>query len=244
MILDKLIDKVQGKLEKMRIMAFKDAASAAKGDEKSAIDVYHAFINPEKYTINHMIAFAETEQSPGTSGEEARYSHTRPSVLSFSFLFDDTGIIDGDLRDLLKKPNEGVMEEIKAFQKVLFDFNGEHHQPAVVKLAWGKLLFIGRATSVNIEYKLFNPRGEPIRALATVGFRTSTDEEIRAAKEAKKSPDLTHIRRVKAGDTLPLLCKKVYGDPKYYLQVAEANGLGNFRRLETGMDIVFPPIQK
>jgi len=49
---------------------------------------------------------------------------------------------------------------------------------------------------------------------------------------------------VKAGDTLPLMCYLIYGDPKYYLAVAEANGLGNFRSLIPGMAIVFPPLEK
>lgn len=244
MILDKINDKIQGKLEKMLIMSFKNAAEAATGNKQNAIKVFSALINPEKYKLNHTTVFVEGDQAPGTSGTTAKYNFTQPIEMSFDFLFDDTGIIDGDFRGLLKKPNEGIIEDIKEFQEVLFEFNGEIHQPAVVKLVWGNLLFIGRATSVNIEYKLFNSSGEPIRAIASVGFRCTSDDEKRAAKEAKKSPDLTHIVKVKAGDTLPLLCQKIYGKPKYYLQIASANGLGNFRYLEPGTELLFPPIDK
>jgi nucleoid-associated protein YgaU len=91
---------------------------------------------------------------------------------------------------------------------------------------------------------MFNSSGEPIRAVASVKFKGTISEDKEAAKAKRSSPDLTHILRVKAGDTLPLMCKKVYGDPKYYLQIAGANNLGNFRRLEPGMEIVFPPIEK
>ncbi len=111
-------------------------------------------------------------------------------------------------------------------------------------LIWGPLIFKGYATSLNIAYKLFNSSGIPIRATANVTFRKSIEDEKRNATEKINSPDLTHILQVKAGDTLPLMCKKVYGDPKYYLQVADVNGLGNFRRLEPGMELVFPPIDK
>jgi nucleoid-associated protein YgaU len=52
------------------------------------------------------------------------------------------------------------------------------------------------------------------------------------------------VRKIKFGDTLPLMCYRIYGDPKYYLQVAEANGLDNFRRLKPGTDIFFPPLEK
>jgi nucleoid-associated protein YgaU len=49
---------------------------------------------------------------------------------------------------------------------------------------------------------------------------------------------------VRAGDTLPLLCYQVYEDPSYYLQVAKANNLSNFRKLEQGTELFFPPIAK
>jgi nucleoid-associated protein YgaU len=59
-----------------------------------------------------------------------------------------------------------------------------------------------------------------------------------------QSPDLTHVRRVKAGDTLPGLCDQIYGDPRLYLKVAAANGLDDFRRLVPGTKVFFPPLEK
>ena len=43
---------------------------------------------------------------------------------------------------------------------------------------------------------------------------------------------------------MPQLCFAIYGDPRYYLQVADVNGLGNFRDLEAGVNLVFPPLAK
>jgi nucleoid-associated protein YgaU len=59
-----------------------------------------------------------------------------------------------------------------------------------------------------------------------------------------ESPDLTHVRLVKAGDNLPSLCDAIYGDPQMYLKVAEANGIDDFRRLVPGTRIFFPPLEK
>ena len=59
-----------------------------------------------------------------------------------------------------------------------------------------------------------------------------------------KSPDLTHIRTVQSGDTLPLLAKAMYGSSRYYLVVAEANGLDDFRNLKPGTKLFFPPLEK
>ena len=56
-----------------------------------------------------------------------------------------------------------------------------------------------------------------------------------------QSPDLTHRRVVKEGDTLPLLCREIYGAPAYYLRVAQVNGLDDFRILTPGQELFFPP---
>jgi len=59
-----------------------------------------------------------------------------------------------------------------------------------------------------------------------------------------QSPDLTHVRLIKAGDNLPSLCSQIYGDPSYYLAVARANQIDNFRELVPGTNVFFPPLEK
>ena len=58
------------------------------------------------------------------------------------------------------------------------------------------------------------------------------------------SPDLTHLRDVKDGDTLPLLVYDIYGDGKFYLEVARVNKLVNFRSLRSATRLSFPPLDK
>jgi nucleoid-associated protein YgaU len=109
---------------------------------------------------------------------------------------------------------------------------------------WGKDLVKGVCSSLNIAYKLFNPNGTPIRAMCKVTIREMKDDERRVAEERRSSPDLTHYRTVKKGDTLPLMCYRIYGHSKYYVQVAKVNGLSNFRNLQPGTELFFPPIDK
>jgi nucleoid-associated protein YgaU len=47
---------------------------------------------------------------------------------------------------------------------------------------------------------------------------------------------------VKAGDTLPMLCYQIYKDSSYYLAVARLNQLQNFRQLQPGQLLRFPPL--
>lgn len=247
MILDNLTEKLGeklGKFGKMLIMSFKDTKSAESGEKAPDKNTLRAFINPESYKLNYRVNAACKTKAIGSTGEQSKFHNIENTELSFEFLFDDTGIIDGDFRDILTLPNKGVFEDVKKFRELLMQYDGDAHQTPIVKLVWGTLLFVGRATDLSIHYKLFDSGGMPIRAVVNVKFHGTVNEDKQVALNNNQSPDLTHIIRVKAGDTLPLLCKKVYGNSKYYFQVAAANDLGNFRRLEPGMEILFPPIDK
>ena len=96
----------------------------------------------------------------------------------------------------------------------------------------------------DITYKLFNADGTPLRAVMEATFSENRDDATRVAESNDSSPDLTHVRTVKAGDTLPLLAHKIYGDSAYYLEVARINRVDNFRQLVPGQKLIFPPIEK
>lgn len=227
-----------GKLEKVKIFAYPDSKTMEQGGEPIEGSPIEALINPESFTMDYKLKFAKEGQGHGTSGKQLKYEYTEPEEMAFEFLFDCTGIIDG-------KPRENVAEDIANLKKVLFEFKGDTHEPPHVKLAWGNsALFKGRLTQLSINYKLFSSDGQPLRAVAKATFKKSVEEEKRAAEEKKNSPDLTHVRVVKAGETLPLMCRRIYGNSKYYLQVAKANRLNNLRRLQQGMEIFFPPVKK
>ena len=91
-------------------------------------------------------------------------------------------------------------------------------------------------------FVLFDLNGEPLRAELSLNFYIyKTIKEVEAEANLN-SPDLTHIIEVKAGDTLPNLCNKIYKDPSFYMQVARVNQLSTFCRLKPGMRLVFPPL--
>ncbi|MGV7206303.1 CIS tube protein [Oxalobacteraceae bacterium A2-2] len=227
----------QGKLEKMLILAFESSADAETGGKLEAKASYEALINPETYTLEYKVKTAEG-QGQGSSGAQQKFAYTMPEELSFEFLFDATGIIDGNPQP------DGVFGQVDAFRKLLTEYRPDTHEPFHLKLIWGNLVFKGRAVELGITYKLFNPDGQPIRAVARTKFKGSIEEKKRVAKEDRHSPDLTHVRVVRAGDRLPLLCHEIYGDPRHYLDVARVNGLDDFRALAPGQRLLFPPLAK
>lgn len=222
-----------GTLEKMLVLAFLTAQDASQGGRQQAAREFEVLINPESYTLEHTLELAK-QQGQGTGGTELVYLYSPPQGLTLDFLFDASGIIDGDA-----KP-EGIQKDVDDFRSVLVGFEGEAHQTYHLKLVWGDAIFTGRAASVSTLYKLFRPDGKPLRAVMTVQFVSSIADARRRAEEAKESPDLTHQRTVRPGDTLPGLCHRVYGDPRHYLRVAEANGLDDFRTLRVGSSLLFP----
>lgn len=224
-----------GKVEKMLVLAFQTSEDAERGGRTEAAEAFEALVNPETYTLEYKVRTNDT-QGAGTSGAQLTFQYTEPEELSFDFLFDNTGLIDGR-----PKP-EGIFDDVEAFRRLLMEYRGNTHEPYHLKLIWGKLVFTGRAMDIGITYKLFNPDGQPIRAVVKVKFKRSVEEKKRAATEDRRSPDLTHRRTVRPGDTLPLMCFQVYGDPRHYLFVAEQNRLDDFRRLEVGATLRFPPL--
>jgi len=81
-----------------------------------------------------------------------------------------------------------------------------------------------------------------LRATIDVVLTESIDYKTKAKEAAKSSPDLTHSRVVKAGDTLPLMTYHIYGDSSHYVEVAKHNKLINFNAIKPGDVIDFPPL--
>jgi hypothetical protein len=97
---------------------------------------------------------------------------------------------------------------LEIFKHQLLQYQGEIHRPYYLKIHWGTLLFKGVLTSLDIEYKLFSPDGTPLRAIAKCAFKGSIEESLRLAIENRMSPDITHKRIIKQGDTLALMTQK------------------------------------
>jgi nucleoid-associated protein YgaU len=227
-----------GLLEKMEITAFSDAEFSTEVPDGK----YITQVNPEKVSLKYEIE-SPPDQAQGASATQATFGRIKPQELSFEFMFDSTGAIpnpDGTS----PISDDGVYEKVKHFLAVVYEYNGDEHKPNNVQIAWGRLLFKCVLKAVSIDYRLFRPDGTPLRAVASASFTGSVEERLRVARDAPASPDITHTRRVRDGETLLLLTQEIYGDSSLYLEVARANGLTNFRKLTSGQILVFPPIVK
>ncbi len=224
----------QGELKKLVIKAYSDE----KFNAEVADGEFTTLVNPEKYMVAYKPEYTE-QQGQGTSGAQPKFSKIAPQELDLDLLFDSSGVIDGEANY-----TDGIIDKIEAFKSIVFDYSGDEHKPNYLMIKWGALLFKGSLVDLGIEYRLFSPDGTPLRANAKLKVKGTIDDDLRVARENNQSPDLTHYRKAKAGDTLALMCHRIYGDSKYYLEVAKANNIAGFRKLKPGQELFFPPLKK
>lgn len=216
-------------LVKMTIQAYSDGKYTTK-----AGGPYTVFLNPESLTRSSTNEYSLPRKA-GAAGESPGFRSAKQGTLTFSLLFDSTRAIDGNTIE--------VSTEIATLRAQMFAYQGQTHSPYYVEISWGTLLFKGRPTTFNVNYTLFRPDGSPVRAKVDLAFISYTDPEDLAQQANNQSADLSHHHVVQAGDTLPLLCHRIYGEAGYYLQVAQRNGLVHFNRLVPGTVLLFPPLR-
>lgn len=217
-------------LELLKITGYTDEefSSAFSGDP------YTVMINPESIKWNRAIEYNE-QQTPDSSSASQKYKSTPSDKLSFDIVIDCTGVVDSK-RTIMYK-------EITALEKIVFTYNGKIHRPNFVKVQWGKnITFKGVLTSFDTSYTLFKPDGSPLRAKVSLSFSQYISPSSVKKIDGQESPDVSHMVDIIDGDTLPYLCKQVWNDDSYYVQVAKYNRLNKFRHLKGGSRLVFPPI--
>jgi len=214
----------------------------SKVGDTNPLNAFELPINPSTVTVKYGVEFDDTKPQ-GKVKVEQRFAKYGDVTVDFEIIFDGTGAYK--FYTPLSTAPDDVKDQIDDFKKLCYDYDGKKHEPNVVTLSWGSTLSLDcRLTSLSLKYELFKSNGDPLRVRANVTFREHTESEDEPAIINKNSPDLSHFHSVREGDTLPLMCNRVYGNSSLYLVVAKVNGITNFRNLRPGSEILFPPIKK
>jgi hypothetical protein len=196
--------------------------------------VFVAMLNPGKYSRSRSVEYATPPQLPDAPNPESRIKKISADTLELDELvLDGTGIVDapGSSRD--------VDGQVALLRRVLHDPVGDQNvRYAVVQVVWGSMSFLGRLTSMTVNYTLFSASGTPLRARVKLSFTAYEKSSARLAAGAA-APQARQIRLVGA-DSLPLLCFKAYNDPSLFQAVALFNGLTSIRRMAPGKLITLP----
>ncbi len=213
-------------LSKLIIKAFSDK------EMQSEIGIWKAQINPEGLDLSYGTLFNE-DTGVDTASVISRFRSQAPEELKLKFVLDGTGVLD-------KSPK--VDDKINEFKTLAYDYNGDIHSQNYLLILRGDFRFRCILQSLGIEYSMFAPSGQPLRATLSCGFKEHQTPESIARRANKKSADLTHAKVVEDGMSLPLMCHRVYRDPGYAVAVAKANGLDSLYDFKPGDLLAFPPL--
>ena len=221
---------LNGQLERLLIRAYKAPDFA----EASLVGSFESYVNPSEIVLSYEMEY-DSGSGAGSTGSRMDFKKVKPGDLQLTLFIDGTGA-NGRLID--------VQHKVEEFQ-TLTGYNGDIHRPNYLKVVWGTIQ-VKRCVlkSASIAYKMFKPSGVPLRAVITATFTDTVADQTRVALAQDSSPDLTHVRTLRAGDTLAALCFDIYGDPHLYLKVARANGLDGVRHVPAGTRVRFPPLAR
>jgi len=228
------------KLTKLKITALKtsgtDTSKKYIEDSTNSIEV---MFNPESYSLRYATKY-EDKKGINTGSKEPNNFCSPPEELELKLVIDGTGVSNNDLLPPLQPIK--VRDEVEKFLELTTYVNGETHKPNPVLVTWGEYEFQGTLSTVAITYPFFNRDAEPLRAELDVKFEAAVLDAERVKN--LKSPDLTRFKMVTGSDNLLLMTASAYQDPSLYIAVAGANKLNNFRKLQTGASLRFPPIKE
>lgn len=219
-------------LIKLKISAFSDpeCVSGATGS-------FDAMFNPSTLTRSYEVKYYESNVI-GENDVSQIFAGMAGDSMSIKLLADGTGVVP------LPSGATNVDDYIDKIKKVIYSYQGDKHRPNILKVEWGSIAFICICKKIEIKSTLFNEDGSILRAEIGLSLSKSVDFKTKAKEAKKNSPDLTHVRTVKAGDSLPLMTYRIYGDSSYYLEVARINNLRSVQDIKPGDQVYFPPLKK
>ena len=193
-----------------------------------------AMFNPENISIREDLLWRNTS-APGSDGTNPVYIKTNPRTFTLDLTLDGTGVNTNGV----KIP---VTAQVLLFRSATTHVLGVIHRPPYLLVQYGLFIMNCIINSSNVTYTMFDMFGLPIRAKITATFTERIVKGLSDVLNMLSSPDLTHKVTVNEGDLLPLLAHNIYNNQNYYLQVAKVNKLKNFRKLQPGTTVIFPPL--
>jgi nucleoid-associated protein YgaU len=195
--------------------------------------------NPTEYSIDRETSYAEIAV-PGLDSPVLQYVRGNGDKMTFELFLDitdrmqDGRVVTGQsVRELFIDPLERLLLQ-----------NERLHAPPPVMLLWGKEVVMDSAVarSLSVKYTLFDTGGRPVRATANLTLQEHKSASAQLAEQRLQSPDLTNTAILRAGDTLPAIAFREYGDAAQWRPIALANGLSNPLDLTPGVPLVVPKI--
>ena len=198
--------------------------------------------NPTDFTIQRSVNYAQ-HKIPGRDRPVLQFVSGEAETMSFSLLFDTYSVGEASNHPALVLSAMAVdlaKFDVRKFTEPLMKLttvNSDTHAPSLVEFVWGSISFKGYINSISQRFTLFAFDGKPVRAVVDISLISDKKDN-----NVRNSPDRTKARTVSDGDRLYAFSYAEYGSCEEWRRIAEANDIDDPRRLESGMDIVIPPV--
>ena len=190
--------------------------------------------NPTEYSIDRGSSYAELAV-PGLRTPLLQFVRGEAQTLSLELFLDGT---DKRGTSPLTKSVEDRLKSLRQFVEIDPDL----HAPPVCLFQWQDLKFHGVVTSFKEKYTLFDETGKVLMARITVSLKSYEAVEVQLRELKLQSPDRTRVRVVREGETLAAIAAEVYGDPRLWRVLAEANAIDRPRFVPAGTPLYVPAL--
>jgi Contractile injection system tube protein/LysM domain len=199
--------------------------------------------NPQMYTIVKTNVWTFKPRT-GVDLPDGEFGGGNPRLIKLSLLLDVS----------LLGPDQSIREVSDRLFKMMETGGGGGGGggvPPFVTFTWGSVnTFKAVATSLSVQFLLFHPNGEPIRADVGLELAQADKASTASASSAGEPQNPTtramrglRIHSVKDGDSLAGIAYDAYGDPNRWRVIAEANGIDDPLRLRRGTPLTIPTLE-
>lgn len=162
----------------------------------SKIKGFKVQFNPSSFSITGSggVFYAERDFQNSKRPQDASSEESKPSLsMNVDLVFNKVDPMDaftqekillsnvGNLKGISKRLAMGasqgrtVQPEVEALMAVL-----QHNKMSMINFVWGKMSYVGVLRRVKADYKMFNPKGEPV--YATVGLEIILTDPVVSEK--------------------------------------------------------------
>jgi Contractile injection system tube protein/LysM domain len=205
-------------------------------------DTIECAFNPSSYTVSKTNVW-NYKPSTGVDLPDGEFGGGLPRRTNLSLLLDVSLLgTDQSVKDTANK----LLKMMEAGGG-----GGGGSAPPKVTFRWGSVdLPKSVPVSLTIQYILFHPNGEPIRATVDLELAQAEKASTASGSPGNQAQNPTtraerglRVHRVRDGDSLTSIAYDAYGDPTRWRTIAEANGIDDPMRLRRGRELNIPRLE-
>jgi hypothetical protein len=202
-------------------------------------DVSHAAGDPQQSTVT--VLFNPTDLSVDRGSHYAAMPVPGLSMPILQYIRGESDVLHLDLFLDRTDQNSDIENDLAQIGRFVVIDSGLH-APPVIEFAWAKFAFTGVVTSFRQKMTLFSEDGRTLRARLTLSLRSYKSAEVQLRDLKLSSPDRTHARVLREGETLAHIANEAYGDPRMWRPIALANGITRPRFIPVGTPLLIPAL--